>query len=109
MVVEPEWHDFGGLAVGSAASATLDVWNDGSAPVTLGSIGFEEDPGPFSLGETGCVTGLVLEPDSACELRVTFVAPATRGEHETVVFVEDEAGAEVAFALLTARLMCQGT
>lgn len=69
LVVEPAWHEFGALGVGTVASATLDVWNDGSAPVTLGSVGFMEDPGPFALGDSGCVTGLVLEPDSGCEAR----------------------------------------
>lgn len=108
LVLEPEWHDFGALTVGTAASATLDVWNDGAAPVTLGDIGLEEDPGPFALGDNGCVTGLVLEPGSGCELPVTFTAPVTRGEHETVVFVEDQAGIDVALARLTGSSFAPG-
>lgn len=108
LVMEPTWHDFGPVSAGTTLSATLYVWNDGSAPLTLGAIGFAEDPGPFAFGDNGCEPGLVLEPDWGCELAVTFAAPATRGEHETVVFVEDQAGAEVASALLTGSAFVPG-
>ena len=108
LVVEPEWHDFGPVSAGTTTGAILEVWNDGSDPLTLGSIGFEEGPGPFALGDGECVTGLVLEAGSGCYFVVTFAVPATGGEHEAVVFVEDEAGTEVAFALLTGSLSVPG-
>lgn len=108
LVVEPAWHDFGPVSAGTTASATLDVWNDGSVPLTLGSIGFAENTGPFAFGDNGCVTGLVLEPGRGCELAVTFAAPATRAEHEAVVFVEDQTGDEVASALVAGSVLVPG-
>ncbi len=107
LVMEPTWHDFGPVSAGTTLSATLDVWNDGSAPLTLEAIGFAEDPGPFAFGDNGCEPGLVLEPDWGCELVVTFT-PATRGEYEAVVLVEDQAGVEVASALLTGSSFVPG-
>jgi hypothetical protein len=101
LVVDPGWHDFGSLAAGEAASGVLEVWNDGSEPLTLGRIGFEGAAGPFALGGDGCVADLVLESGWGCDLAVTFVAPPTRGDHEAVVVVEADGGTKVALGRLT--------
>jgi len=102
LVVEPEAHDFGGRLAGEVASASLDVWNDGPEPVTLDSIGFMFGaPGPFAMGDAGCVPGLDLDPGWGCELDVAFVAPATPGSYEAFVFVTSEEHSEAVFARLT--------
>jgi len=108
LVVEPGSHDFGELPAGTVASKVLEVWNDGFLPLTLGGIGFDEQPGPFALGDGGCVTGLVLDPGWGCELEVSFVAPAVPGNHQTVVFVEADGGSEVALVLITGSSLVSG-
>jgi hypothetical protein len=101
LVIEGGWHDFGQLPMGTSASATLDVWNDGAEALTLGNIGFDGEAGPFTLGTGGCVTGLVLAAGESCDLSVGFAAPQTHGEHDALVLVQDETGTEVASALLS--------
>jgi hypothetical protein len=101
LVIEPGWHDFGQLPVGTAAGTTLDVWNNGAEALTLGDVGFDGDAGPFTLGPDGCSAGQVLAAGGSCDLSVGFAAPQTHGEHEAVVVVTDETGAEMAFALIS--------
>jgi hypothetical protein len=101
LAVEPGWHDFGEVPAGQAAGGLLEVWNDGTEPIALGGIGFDGAAGPFGLAEGGCQSGLILDPGWGCDVGVTFLAPAAGGDHEAVVYVEAEDGAQMAFALLT--------
>lgn len=107
LAIEPGSNDFGSLRTGDNRTSYLEVWNRGLNPLTLGSIGFAGDPGPFSVSDIGCTTGLVLEPDWGCDLPVTF-APSMRGDYAATVSVETADGSMNAAAVLTGSAYSPG-
>ena len=108
LVIEPGQHDFGQVAPGTSADGLLEVWNDGLESLTLGAIGVGGDSDPFDLDEDGCISGLVLDPGWGCDLGVSFVAPAARGNYQAVVSVAAVESGEVATALLAGSSFVAG-
>lgn len=61
--------DFGAVALGTSASATVSVVNDGDMAVEVPAIAA---PGqPFAVGDDGC-SGTLLAPGADCTVRVDY-------------------------------------
>jgi hypothetical protein len=83
LVLSQTHQSFGELPLGTSATATVRVSNNGSAPSDLLAPTLKGDAA-FTVG--GTCAGEVLTPGASCELRVTFV-PAALGSAVATVAI----------------------
>ncbi len=86
---------FGSVVVGNTASQyPLYIRNTGTDPVTLTSIGATgTDAGDFNVNTYTCPIGGTLQPNSNCEVLVSFT-PGASGSRTATLQIVDSAGTQ---------------
>ncbi|MBB4921489.1 choice-of-anchor D domain-containing protein [Kitasatospora kifunensis] len=88
LTFSPPSLSFGSVAVGSSATASFDITNDGNVPVTVTKAKAPNDD--FSTG-TPLAEGLVIGPDQVVHQSVTFT-PSAPGNQSADYEVTGDAG-----------------
>ena len=70
--------DFGVTVLGKSTDKHIEIWNTGSANLSIGQI--TQPPGPFSVTDT--CSGVNIPPSSNCQLTIHF-APITQGDYNS--------------------------
>ena len=87
ITVSPGSVNFGDVTVGTTASQTVTVTNDGTAPLTIGQV--SALTGAFSIVTDGCST-LVLAPTDSCDIDIEFTPTATGSASDSFDIPSDD-------------------
>ncbi len=80
--------DFGDVAIGSGATSSLTLRNEGSAPLTATAAAIEGDS-DFRIVRDGCKAAAVA-PEAQCAIELRF-APSKPAERRAKLVIEDNA------------------
>ncbi len=103
LIVSPSSLAFGSIVVGSSANLTLNLSNNGSAPVTNLSLSVT---GPFSL-TAPCPTSAIAA-GASCAAQITFTPTATGPQTGTLTVTSSDPGSPVAVPLTGAGVQGGG-
>ncbi len=92
VTVSPESHDFGEVEVGSSATASVTLFNQGDADLTITSDAFSPNISSFSM-TSPLTLPATIAPEETLDIEVSF-APVSAGSFSTVLQFGSDDSAE---------------